>query len=70
MYIDPPPRAQVICVDDMGPIAVKTYPGEERNSVVDTKNWTEKQLCLGGTCVRARDKPGCLELSQCQVTQQ
>jgi transposase len=25
----PPPRTRVICVDEMGPIAVKTYPGEE-----------------------------------------
>lgn len=25
----PPPRTRVICIDEMGPIAVKTYPGEE-----------------------------------------
>ena len=25
----PPARTRVICVDEMGPIAVKTYPGEE-----------------------------------------
>jgi len=25
----PPPRTRVICVDEMGPIAVKTYPGEQ-----------------------------------------
>ena len=25
----PPPRTRVICLDEMGPIAVKTYPGEE-----------------------------------------
>ncbi len=25
----PAPRTRVICVDEMGPIAVKTYPGEE-----------------------------------------
>ncbi len=25
----PPPRTRVICVDELGPIAVKTYPGEE-----------------------------------------
>lgn len=25
----PPPDVRVICVDEMGPIAVKTYPGEE-----------------------------------------
>lgn len=27
--IAPPPRTMVICVDEIGPIAVKTYPGEE-----------------------------------------
>jgi transposase len=27
--VAPPPRTRVICVDEMGPIAVKTYPGEE-----------------------------------------
>lgn len=25
----PPPRVRVICVDELGPITVKTYPGEE-----------------------------------------
>ena len=25
----PPPQTRVICVDELGPIAVKTYPGEE-----------------------------------------
>jgi len=25
----PPPRTRVICLDEMGPLAVKTYPGEE-----------------------------------------
>lgn len=25
----PPPRTRVICIDEMGPLAVKTYPGEE-----------------------------------------
>lgn len=25
----PPPRTRVICLDEMGPIAIKTYPGEE-----------------------------------------
>ena len=25
----PPPHTRVICLDEMGPIAVKTYPGEE-----------------------------------------
>jgi transposase len=25
----PPERTRVICVDEMGPVAVKTYPGEE-----------------------------------------
>ena len=28
-YVAPPLRTRVICVDEMGPIAVKTYPGEE-----------------------------------------
>ena len=28
----PPERTRVICVDEMGPIAVKTYPGEEWKS--------------------------------------
>ena len=25
----PPPRTRVICIDELGPLAVKTYPGEE-----------------------------------------
>jgi transposase len=25
----PPPRTRVLCVDELGPIAAKTYPGEE-----------------------------------------
>jgi transposase len=25
----PPPRTRVICIDEMGPLAAKTYPGEE-----------------------------------------
>lgn len=25
----PPPQTRVLCLDEMGPIAVKTYPGEE-----------------------------------------
>jgi transposase len=25
----PPPHTRVICIDELGPIAVKTYPGEE-----------------------------------------
>jgi hypothetical protein len=25
----PPPRTRVICVDELGPLAAKTYPGEE-----------------------------------------
>jgi transposase len=25
----PPPRTRVICIDELGPIAAKTYPGEE-----------------------------------------
>ncbi|HZA24169.1 MAG TPA: hypothetical protein VFA32_16460 [Dehalococcoidia bacterium] len=28
-YIAPPPLTRVICVDERGPLAVKTYPGEE-----------------------------------------
>ena len=28
-YVGPPPRTRTICIDEMGPIAVKTYPGEE-----------------------------------------
>lgn len=28
-YVAPPPRTRVICIDEMGPIAAKTYPGEE-----------------------------------------
>jgi transposase len=28
-YIAPPPRTRTICIDELGPIAVKTYPGEE-----------------------------------------
>jgi transposase len=28
-YIAPPPLTRVICVDELGPLAVKTYPGEE-----------------------------------------
>ena len=28
-YCDPPEETRVICIDEMGPIAVKTYPGEE-----------------------------------------
>jgi transposase len=27
--VTPPPRTRVICLDELGPIAVKTYPGEE-----------------------------------------
>jgi transposase len=27
--VAPPPRTRVICLDEMGPIAVKTYPSEE-----------------------------------------
>jgi transposase len=27
--VAPPPRTRVICLDEMGPLAVKTYPGEE-----------------------------------------
>jgi hypothetical protein len=27
--VAPPPQTRVICVDEMGPIAVKTYTGEE-----------------------------------------
>jgi transposase len=27
--VAPPPRTRTICLDEMGPIAVKTYPGEE-----------------------------------------
>jgi len=28
-YVAPPPGARVICIDEMGPVAVKTYPGAE-----------------------------------------
>src|SRR5215216_4809758 len=28
-YLMPPPRTRVICLDEMGPLAVKTYPGAE-----------------------------------------
>src|SRR6516165_6801372 len=28
-YLNPQPCTRVICVDEMGPVAVKTYPGEE-----------------------------------------
>ncbi|NMC53875.1 MAG: IS630 family transposase [Chloroflexi bacterium] len=28
-YLNPQPNTRVICIDEMGPIAVKTYPGEE-----------------------------------------
>ena len=28
-YLAPPPRTRVICVDELGPLAVKTYPGAE-----------------------------------------
>ena len=28
-YLLPPPRTRVICIDELGPLAVKTYPGEE-----------------------------------------
>ena len=28
-YVPPAPGVRVICADQMGPIAVKTYPGEE-----------------------------------------
>ena len=27
-YIAPPPATRIICIDEMGPIAAKTYPGE------------------------------------------
>jgi len=27
--VAPPPQTRVICIDEMGPIAAKTYPGEE-----------------------------------------
>lgn len=27
-YIAPPPRTRVICIDEMGPVSAKTYPGE------------------------------------------
>ncbi len=27
--MQPPPRTRVICIDELGPLAVKTYPGEE-----------------------------------------
>jgi hypothetical protein len=27
--VTPPPLTRVICIDEIGPIAVKTYPGEE-----------------------------------------
>ena len=25
----PPPRTRIVCIDELGPLAVKTYPGEE-----------------------------------------
>jgi len=28
-YLSPPERTRVICLDELGPIAVKTYPSEE-----------------------------------------
>ena len=28
-YITPPPSTRVICIDELGPLSVKTYPGEE-----------------------------------------
>ncbi|MCW5879899.1 MAG: IS630 family transposase [Anaerolineae bacterium] len=28
-YLAPPPRTRVICLDELGPLAVKTYPGAE-----------------------------------------
>lgn len=28
-YVAPPPQTRVICIDEMGPIAAKTYPGAE-----------------------------------------
>ncbi len=27
MYKQPPPKTQVVCVDEMGPLGVRTYPG-------------------------------------------
>lgn len=33
-YIAPPPRTRTICIDELGPLAVKTYPGAE---------WTDQQ---------------------------
>jgi hypothetical protein len=27
-YVAHPPRTRVICLDEMGPLAVKSYPGE------------------------------------------
>lgn len=27
-YLKPPPHTRVICLDELGPLAVKTYPGE------------------------------------------
>lgn len=31
-YIMPPPRTRTVCIDELGPLSVKTYPGQE---------WTE-----------------------------
>lgn len=28
-YIMPPPRTRTICIDELGPLGVKTYPGQE-----------------------------------------
>jgi transposase len=28
-YLTPPPQTRVICLDELGPLAVKTYPGAE-----------------------------------------
>jgi transposase len=33
-YIAPPPQTRTICIDELGPLAVKTYPGAE---------WTDQQ---------------------------
>ena len=28
-YLAPPPRTRIICLDELGPLAVKSYPGAE-----------------------------------------
>ena len=28
-YLTPPPRTRVLCLDELGPLAIKTYPGGE-----------------------------------------